>query len=135
MSELTKSWLTVELLRVKSGYADWAVDHKTIWPQWSWERLGALAMCAGPQGSVKRSLPTLMELADKRLKDAVVGEIVVRLGVKPWQIGHFRHLYTNKVETTELINLRALTRLGAVRNEADLLAWSLRKDGVGEDLT
>ena len=70
MSELTKNWLTAELLRVKSGYADWAVDHKTIWPQWSWERLGALAMCAGPQGSVKRSLPTLMELADKRLNNA-----------------------------------------------------------------
>ena len=70
MSELTKSWLTAELLRVKSGYADWAVDHKTIWPQWSWERLGALAMTSSPKGSVKRSLPTLMELTDERLKGA-----------------------------------------------------------------
>lgn len=70
MSELTKSWLTAELLREKSGYADWAVDHKTIWPQWSWELLGALALTSTPKGSVKRSLPTLMELADKRLKDA-----------------------------------------------------------------
>lgn len=68
--EPTKSWLTTELLREKSGYADWAVDHKTIWPQWSWEQLGALAMTSTPKGSVKRSLPTLMELADKRLKDA-----------------------------------------------------------------
>lgn len=68
-------------------------------------------------------------------RDAVIGEIVVRLGVKPWQMGHFRHLYTNKVETAELINLRALTRLGAVKNEADLLAWSLKSDGVDGDPT
>lgn len=68
-------------------------------------------------------------------RDAVIGEIAVRLGVKPWQIGSFRHLYTNKVEMAELINLRALTRLGAVKNEADLLAWSLRSDGVGGDPT
>lgn len=68
-------------------------------------------------------------------RDAVIGEIAVRLDVKPWQMGHFRHLYTNRVETEELINLRALTRLGAVRNEEDLLAWSLRSDGVGGDPT
>lgn len=37
---LNKSWLTAELMRVKSGYADWACNPKTIWPQWSWERLG-----------------------------------------------------------------------------------------------
>lgn len=36
--------LTAELVRVKSGYADWACNPKTIWPQWAWERLGALAM-------------------------------------------------------------------------------------------
>ncbi len=68
-------------------------------------------------------------------RDAVIGEIAVRLGVKPWQMGHFRHLYTNRVETEELINLRALIRLGAVRNEADMLAWSLKSDGVGGDPT
>ena len=68
-------------------------------------------------------------------RDAVIGEIAVRLGVKPWRMGHFRHLYTNRVETAELINLRALTRLGAVKNEADLLAWSLRSNGVGGDPT
>lgn len=68
-------------------------------------------------------------------RDAVIGEIAVRLGVKPWQMGHFRHLYTNRVETEELITLRALIRLGAVRNEEDLLAWSLKSDGVGGDPT
>ena len=68
-------------------------------------------------------------------RDAVIGEIAVRLGVKPWQMGRFRHLYTNRVETAELINLRALTRLGAVRNEEGLLAWSLKSDGVGGDPT
>lgn len=68
-------------------------------------------------------------------RDAVIGEIAVRLAVKPWQMGHFRHLYTNRVETEELINLRALIRLGAVRNEEDLLAWSLKSDGVGGDPT
>lgn len=68
-------------------------------------------------------------------RDAVIGEIAVRLGVKPWEMGHFRHLFTNKVETPALINLRALTRLGAVKNEADLLAWSLRSDGVDGDPT
>ena len=68
-------------------------------------------------------------------RDAVIGEIAVRLGVKPWQMGHFRHLYTNRVETEELLNLRALTRLGAVRNEADMLAWSLKSDGGGGDPT
>jgi hypothetical protein len=68
-------------------------------------------------------------------RDAVIGEIAVRLGVKPWEMGHFRHLYTNKVETPALINLRALTRLGAVKNEADLLAWSLKSDGVDGDPT
>lgn len=47
-------------------------------------------------------------------RDAVIGEIAVRLNVKPRQMGHFRHLYTNRVETEELINLRALTRLVAV---------------------
>ena len=68
-------------------------------------------------------------------RDAVIGEIAVRLRVKPWEMGHFRHLYTNRVETTELINLRALARLGAVRNEAELLTWHLGNDGVGGDLT
>lgn len=68
-------------------------------------------------------------------RDAVIGEIAVRLSVKPWQMGHFRHLYTNRVETEELINLRVLTRLGAVRTEEDLLAWSLKSDGVGGDPT
>lgn len=68
-------------------------------------------------------------------RGAVIGEIAVRLGVKPWQMGRFRHLYTDRVETAELINLRALTRLGAVKNEADLLAWSLRNDGVDGDPT
>lgn len=68
-------------------------------------------------------------------RDAVIGEIAVRLRVKPWEMGHFRHLYTNRVETPALINLRALTRLGAVKNEADLLAWSLKIDGVDGDPT
>lgn len=68
-------------------------------------------------------------------RDAVIGEIAVRLGVKPWQMWRFRHLCTNRVETAELINLRALTRLGAVTNEADLLAWNLGNDGVGGDPT
>lgn len=68
-------------------------------------------------------------------RDAVIGEIAVRLDVKPWQMGCFRHLYTNRVGTEELINLRALTRLGAVRNEKDLLTWSLKSDGVGGDPT
>lgn len=72
MSEhpLHKSWLTAELLRTKSGYADWAVNPKTIWPSWSWERLGALAMCRDPQPGKKRSLLELQDLADKRLDDA-----------------------------------------------------------------
>lgn len=72
MSEhsLHKSWLTAELLRVKSGYADWAVNPKTIWPQWSWERLGALAMITDPREGKKRTLLELERLADKRLKDA-----------------------------------------------------------------
>lgn len=64
-------------------------------------------------------------------RDAVVGELAVRLGVKPWEIGHFRHRYTNGVETPDLIDLRALARLGAVCNEAELLGWFLTKDGVG----
>lgn len=68
-------------------------------------------------------------------RDAVVGEIAVRLGVKPWEMGRFRHRYTNGVEDFALINLRALTRLGAVKNEADLLAWSLKSDGVNGDPT
>lgn len=68
-------------------------------------------------------------------RDAVIGEIAVRLGVKPWEMGHFRHRYTNGVEDLVLINLRALARLGAVRNEEDLLAWSLKSDGVGGDPT
>lgn len=68
-------------------------------------------------------------------RDAVVGEIAIRLGVKPWGMGHFRHRYTNGVEDLELINLRALIRLGAVKNEADLLTWSLRNDGVDGDPT
>lgn len=63
--------------------------------------------------------------------EAVVGEIAVRLGVKPWEMGHFRHRYTNGVETPDLIDLRALARLGAVHNEAELLSWFLTKDGVG----
>lgn len=37
-----KSWLCAELMRTKSGYSDWAVNPKTIWPQWSWERLWRL---------------------------------------------------------------------------------------------
>lgn len=65
-----KSWLCAELMRTKSGYSDWAVDLKTIWPQWSWERLGALAMTSDPKGDKKRSLDELMRLADKRLADA-----------------------------------------------------------------
>jgi hypothetical protein len=60
---------------------------------------------------------------------------LMRLDVKPWEMGHFRHRYTNGVETPDLINLRALTRLGAVKNEADLLAWSLKNDGVDGDPT
>lgn len=64
-------------------------------------------------------------------RDAVIGEIAVRLGVKPWQMGRFRHRYTNGVETPDLIDLRTLTRLGAVCNEAELLGWFLMKDGVG----
>lgn len=68
-------------------------------------------------------------------RDAVVGEIAVRLGVKPWEMSHFRYRYTNGVEDFALINLRALTRLGAVKNEADLLAWSLKSDGVDGDPT
>lgn len=67
---LTKSWLTAELLRTKSGYSDWAVNPKTIWPHWSWERLGALAMTRDPKAGKKRSLLELQDLADKRLKDA-----------------------------------------------------------------
>lgn len=72
MSErsLNKSWLTSELMQVKSGYADWACNPKTIWPQWSWERLGALAMTSDPKADKKRSLDELSRLADKRLKDA-----------------------------------------------------------------
>lgn len=65
-----KSWLCAELMRTKSGYSDWAVDLKTIWPQWSWERLGALALTSDPKGDKKRSLDELMRLADKRLADA-----------------------------------------------------------------
>lgn len=65
-----KSWLCAELMRTKSGYSDWAVNPKTIWPQWSWERLGALAMTSDPKGDKKRSLDELMRLADKRLADA-----------------------------------------------------------------
>lgn len=65
-----KSWLCAELMRTKSGYSDWAVDLKMIWPQWSWERLGALAMTSDPKGDKKRSLDELMRLADKRLADA-----------------------------------------------------------------
>lgn len=67
--------------------------------------------------------------------EAVVGEIAVRLGVKPGEMGRFRHNFTRGESRHELLNLRALTRLGVVRNEADLLAWSLRKDGVGGDPT
>ena len=62
-----KSWLCAELMRAKSGYSDWAVNLKTIWPQWSWERLGALAMTSDPKSDKKRSLDELMRLADKRL--------------------------------------------------------------------
>lgn len=67
---LGKSWLCAELMRTKSGYSDWAVNPKTIWPQWSWEHLGALAMTSDPKGDKKRSLDELMRLADKRLADA-----------------------------------------------------------------
>lgn len=126
-----KSWLCAELMRTKSGYSDWAVN---------------------PKGDKKRSLDEVSTFAaiggyyeamgamgyidpESDGRDAVIGEIAVRLGVKPWQMGHFRHLYTNRVETEELINLRALTRLGAVKNEADLLTWSLKSDGVDGDPT
>ncbi len=68
-------------------------------------------------------------------RDAVIGEIVVRLGVKPGEIGRFRHNFTRGESQHELLNMRALTRLGVVRNETDLLAWSLRKDGGGGDPT
>lgn len=68
-------------------------------------------------------------------RDAVVGELAVRLGVKPWEMGHFRHRYTNGVEISDLIDLRMLARLGAVTNETGLLAWSLGNDGVGGDPT
>lgn len=61
-----KGWLCAELMRTKSGYSDWAMNPKTIWPQWSWERLGALAMTSDPKGDKKRSLDELMRLADKR---------------------------------------------------------------------
>lgn len=54
--------------------------------------------------------------------EAVIGEIAVRLGVKPGEMGHFRHNFTRGKSQQELLNLRALTRLGVVRNEADLLA-------------
>ena len=64
-------------------------------------------------------------------RDAVVSELAVRLGVKPGEIRHFRHRYTNGVETSDLIDLRTLARLGAVCNEAELLGWFLTKDGVG----
>nr|DAN61700.1 MAG TPA: hypothetical protein [Caudoviricetes sp.] len=64
-------------------------------------------------------------------RDAVVGELAVRLGVKPWEMGYYRHRYTNGVETPDLIDLRTLARLGAVCNEAELLGWFLTKDGVG----
>lgn len=65
-----KRWLCAELMRTKSGYSDWAVNPKTIWPQWSWERLGSLAMTSDPKGDKKRSLDELLRLADKRLADA-----------------------------------------------------------------
>lgn len=55
-------------------------------------------------------------------RDAVVGEIAVRLGVKPWEMGHFRHLYTNRVETEELINLRAFNPQGTSHF---LYAWNV----------
>lgn len=67
--------------------------------------------------------------------EAVVGEIAVRLAVKPGGMGRFRHNFIRGESHHELLNLRALTRLGVVRNEADLLAWSLRSDGVGGDPT
>lgn len=67
--------------------------------------------------------------------EAVVGEIAVRLGVKPGEIGRFRHNFIRGESHHELLNLRALTRLGAVANETELLAWSLRKDGIGGDPT
>ena len=65
-----KSSLCAELMRTKSGYSDWAVNPKTIWPQWSWERLGALAMTSDPKGDKKRSLDELIRLADKRHREA-----------------------------------------------------------------
>lgn len=63
--------------------------------------------------------------------EAIIGEIAVRLGVKPGEMGHFRHNFTRGESRHELLNLRALTRLGVVRNEAELLAWFLTKNGVG----
>lgn len=141
-----KSWLCAELMRTKSGYSDWAVNPKTIWPQWSWERLGALAMTSDPKvgevstfaaiGAYYEAIGAFGFIdSEPDNRDAVVGEIAVRLGVKPWEMGHFRHRYTNGVEDFALINLRALTRLGAVKNEADLLVWSLKSDGVDGDPT
>lgn len=67
--------------------------------------------------------------------EAVIGEIAVRLGVKPGGMARFRHNFTRDEPHHELLNLRALTRLAAVKNEADLLAWSLRNAGVGGDST
>lgn len=57
-------------------------------------------------------------------RDAVIGEIAVRLDVKPRQMGHFRHLYTNRVETEELIDeLHALMMLGVFPNLDRMLRW------------
>lgn len=67
--------------------------------------------------------------------EAVVGEIAVRLGVKPGGMGRFRHNFIRNESRRDLLNLRALTRLGAIKNEADLLAWSLENAGVGGDPT
>lgn len=47
---LNKRWLTAELMRVKSGYADWACN---------------------PKADKKRSLDELVRLADKRQQGAV----------------------------------------------------------------
>lgn len=147
--------------RARSGVY-WLVEKRDQWPAamatWPEERVRAMTFMLRMDDELK--LPdavALFETAETRAEltlahwltgrtwakgsrvievmEAAQLSLAVRLGVKPWQMGHFRHLYTNRVETEELINLRALTRLGAVRNEEDMLAWSLQSNGVGGDPT